>query len=199
MYVIDNYIFPSCSIITNDVLDIDEPVSQLSVYVWVRSSRLTSLDPHSLVMVTSVRDSESLIPCTPTMPGVRVRLETSGGEVVAGDLVRYQPRQGFRVSRGAAMPSSHLLCHFSDGERSQTVKVQLISSSGAEGGSGGRMEVSLTLVETDADLELDRLELVCKEGVNIVLQTFFLKTCRFLVSALLKRYPMMYILLASLP
>ena len=83
----------SCSIISNDILDIDEPVSEASVHVWVRSAQLTSLAPDSLVLVTAVRDSKVIIPCVATRPGVRVSLVTPGGEVVSGDLVTHRPRQ----------------------------------------------------------------------------------------------------------
>ena len=186
---LNSYLF-SCSIISNDILDIDEPVSEASVYVWVRSSQLTSLDPDSLLLVTSVRDSEVLIPCVATMPGVRVSLVTPGGEAVSGDLVTHRPRQaqhcdnsvklvlptfifwqslsqlwsqGFIVNSGAVMPSSNLQCQFSDNQRSETVRVQMISSnSWSQDDSEARVEVSLTLVHTDADLELDSIQLVCK-------------------------------------
>ena len=197
---LNSYLF-SCSIISNDILDIDEPVSEASVYVWVRSSQLTSLDPDSLLLVTSVRDSEVLIPCVATMPGVRVSLVTPGGSAVSRDLVTHRPRQaqhcdnsasagyyrghtrvklvlptfifwqslsqfwtqGFIVNSGAVLPRSNLQCQFSDNQRSETVKVQMISSnSWSQDDSGARVEVSLTLVHTDADLELDSIQLVCK-------------------------------------
>ena len=64
------------------------------MHVWVRSSQLSSLAPDSLVLVTTVRDSEVLIPCVATMPGVRVSLVTAGGEAVSGALVTHRPRQG---------------------------------------------------------------------------------------------------------
>lgn len=61
------------------------------------------------------------------------------------------------------MPSSNLQCQFSDNQRSETVKVQMISSnSWSQDDSEARVEVSLTLVHTDADLELDSIQLVCK-------------------------------------
>ena len=61
------------------------------------------------------------------------------------------------------MPSSNLQCQFSDNQRSETIKVQMISSnSWSQDDSEARVEVSLTLVHTDADLELDSIQLVCK-------------------------------------
>ena len=61
------------------------------------------------------------------------------------------------------MPSSNLQCQFSDNQRSETVKVQMISSnSWSQDDSEARVEVSLTLVHTDPDLELDSIQLVCK-------------------------------------
>ena len=61
------------------------------------------------------------------------------------------------------MPSSNLQCEFSDNQRSETVRVQMISSnSWDQGDSEARVEVSLTLGHTDAGLELDRIQLVCK-------------------------------------
>ena len=90
-------------------------------------------------------------------------LVTPGGEAVSGDLVSHHLRQGFIVNRGAVLPSSNLQCQFSDNQRSETVKVQMISSNNwDQGNSEARVEVSLTLVQTDADLELDRIQLVCK-------------------------------------
>ena len=72
-------------------------------------------------------------------------------------------RQGFIVNRGAVMPSSNLQCEFSDNQRSETVRVQMISSNTwDQGDSEARVEVSLTLGHTDADLELDSIQLVCK-------------------------------------
>ena len=67
------------------------------------------------------------------------------------------------MNKGAVMPSSNLQCQFSDNQRSETVKVQMISSnSWSQDDSEARVEVSLTLVHTDADLELDNIQLVCK-------------------------------------
>ena len=67
------------------------------------------------------------------------------------------------MNRGAVMPSTNLQCEFSDNQRSETVRVQMISSnSWGQGDSEARLEVSLTLGHTDADLELDRIQLVCK-------------------------------------
>ena len=67
------------------------------------------------------------------------------------------------MNKGAVMPSSNLQCEFSDNQRSETVRVQMISSnSWDQGDSEARVEVSLTLGHTDADLELDRIQLVCK-------------------------------------
>ena len=67
------------------------------------------------------------------------------------------------MNSGAVMPSSNLQCQFSDNQRSETVKVQMISSnSWSQDDSEARVEVSLTLVHTDADLELDSIQLVCK-------------------------------------
>ena len=67
------------------------------------------------------------------------------------------------MNRGAVLPSSNLQCQFSDNQRSETVKVQMISSnSWSQDDSEARVEVSLTLVHTDADLELDSIQLVCK-------------------------------------
>ena len=61
------------------------------------------------------------------------------------------------------MPSSNLQCQFSDNQRSETIKVQMISSnSWSQDDSEARVEVSLTLVHTDADLELNSIQLVCK-------------------------------------
>ena len=124
-------------------------------------------------MIRDNTASESLIPCVGTMPEVRVSLVTPGGEVVSGDLVSHQPRQGFIVSRGAVLPSSNLQCQFSDNQRSETVKVQMISSNSWDSGNTeARVEVSLTLVQTDVDLELDRIQLVCKERSIFVIKTF---------------------------
>lgn len=67
------------------------------------------------------------------------------------------------MNSGAVLPRSNLQCQFSDNQRSETVKVQMISSnSWSQDDSGARVEVSLTLVHTDADLELDSIQLVCK-------------------------------------
>ena len=67
------------------------------------------------------------------------------------------------MNRGAVLPSSNLQCQFSDNQRSETIKVQMISSnSWSQDDSEARVEVSLTLVHTDADLELDSIQLVCK-------------------------------------
>ena len=67
------------------------------------------------------------------------------------------------MNRGAVLPSSNLQCQFSDNQRSETIKVQMISSnSWSQDDSEARVEVSLTLVHTDADLELNSIQLVCK-------------------------------------
>ena len=127
------------------------------------------------------------------MPSVRVSLVTPGGEVVSGDLVSHQPRQGFMVNRGAVLPSSNLQCQFSDNQRSETVKVQMISSNNWDhGNSEARVEVSLTLVQTDADLELDRIQLVCKGRSIFDTKTFTPQTQKnsiyFMVKINVKSY-----------
>ena len=67
------------------------------------------------------------------------------------------------MKRGAVLPSSSLQCQFSDGQRSETVRLQMISSNSWDRGqSEARVEVSLTRVHGDDDLELDRIQLVCK-------------------------------------
>ena len=67
------------------VLDIDEPEVAASVHVYVNTSRLTSLDPRALLVVTARPAHPTLVPCTPAQPGVRVQL-------LAGDteLTEYQ-------------------------------------------------------------------------------------------------------------
>ena len=67
------------------MLDIDEPEVAASVHVYVNTSRLTSLDPRALLVVTARPAHPTLVPCTPAQPGVRVQL-------LAGDteLTEYQ-------------------------------------------------------------------------------------------------------------
>ena len=122
----------------SDILDIDSDSDdndseEVSVYVYVSSfQHLTPLDSDTMLVVSMVTDiqEDSIIPCIPTSHDVRVDLVTSSGQEDVTHLVQFDPRLGFIVSPGTRLPSSSLVCQFSQtgGKMSENVTVQIIST-----------------------------------------------------------------------
>ena len=138
------------------MLDIDEPEVAASVHVYVNTSRLTSLDPRALLVVTARPAHPTLVPCTPAQPGVRVQLLAGDTELTEyqGPVInlsnifwvsRTQKRKKntkiihrLRPDWGQFDPrlgfrldrvgSSRLVCVFSAGARTEEVRVVLCSA-----------------------------------------------------------------------
>ena len=103
------------------------------MYVYVTSAHhLTPLDTDTMLVVSMASDQQedTIIPCLPTSPSVRVKLVTSISQEDVTNLVYFDPTRGFLVRPGTRLPSTSLICHFSDEESnmSESVAVQIITT-----------------------------------------------------------------------
>ena len=84
----------SCVDVSSDVVDIDGS-QQMSLYVYVNSSQLTNIAPETMLMVTMSGDRDTIIPCTPTMPSIKVRLLVNKQDITSNYL--FDPTMGFII------------------------------------------------------------------------------------------------------
>ena len=84
----------SCVDVSSDVVDIDGG-TQMSVYVFVNSSRLTNIEAETMLMVTMSGDTDTVLSCSPTMPTVKVSLLVNRRDIT-NDFA-FDPTRGFII------------------------------------------------------------------------------------------------------
>ena len=67
----------------------------MSVYVYVNSSQLTNIEAETMLMVTMSGDSDTILPCSPTMPTVKVNLLVNSRDITSD--YAFDPTRGFIV------------------------------------------------------------------------------------------------------